>query len=632
MGKRTSARMKAIANAYFEKSTASLVIFIISIALYLQPICTSNNNPFIRDIDLIRKPIATLDEIYFTMSGDNEDVKKTNISKIFQNDYWGRPMSSSNSHKSYRPFTVLSFRAGYLLADVLRMNGLFVQRVLNIVLHSVIVQMVGILYQLIFKSDVSMVELVIVRGLFLLHPTHIESVVNIANRAHLLSLTFTLLSLDLNMNSIYSCTMYALALLSCETAIFAFPAVCVTWFCIDRINVIDEKQSRRSLLMWCKDFRIGRITLLSAVITIYLFIRYKLDWIDIPRDLIRRAENPFYNLQGLDRVLNYSHILSIHVVKCLGMGVVDMVGFSHEYGFDCVPRIESWYDRRLVLPFMLSSGLVSVLVKCSRRHKRDMKSSHDGMLLFVAFAAWMATLFPVSGFIRVGTFIADRIVIASTVAGSILWTKILKIVTSSNTCRPYGGIGIRIGNKSRKYATYVLLAFLSRHLWLKIQRRSEQWMFPVTLLLSSLETCPLSAKSNLEMSKVYSSGLFGFPIDSDTALEYAEKARGIDPDYCDVYLQLAKIYVQKNRILDFEEAITKGVICPFTMHDAYSIFQQYWSNFLSDPKYSKNIQIKQRYNSQLKIIQIAIEQEKQAQQLNPNSEMKDRIPVHGEEL
>lgn len=41
----------------------------------------------------------------------NKDVIGTNkITKIFSNDFWGTPMADTNSHKSYRPLTVLSFR------------------------------------------------------------------------------------------------------------------------------------------------------------------------------------------------------------------------------------------------------------------------------------------------------------------------------------------------------------------------------------------------------------------------------------------------------------------------------------------------------------------------------------------
>ena len=41
----------------------------------------------------------------------NEDVlASSSLYEVFQNDFWGTPMSSNQSHKSYRPFTILTFR------------------------------------------------------------------------------------------------------------------------------------------------------------------------------------------------------------------------------------------------------------------------------------------------------------------------------------------------------------------------------------------------------------------------------------------------------------------------------------------------------------------------------------------
>lgn len=41
----------------------------------------------------------------------NKDViGKNQIAQLFHDDFWGTPMSDANSHKSYRPLTVLSFR------------------------------------------------------------------------------------------------------------------------------------------------------------------------------------------------------------------------------------------------------------------------------------------------------------------------------------------------------------------------------------------------------------------------------------------------------------------------------------------------------------------------------------------
>ena len=40
----------------------------------------------------------------------NPDVFHSPIGDLFSNDFWGAPMSSPASHKSYRPITVLTFR------------------------------------------------------------------------------------------------------------------------------------------------------------------------------------------------------------------------------------------------------------------------------------------------------------------------------------------------------------------------------------------------------------------------------------------------------------------------------------------------------------------------------------------
>lgn len=40
----------------------------------------------------------------------NPDVFNSPLGDLFSNDFWGAPMSSPASHKSYRPITVLTFR------------------------------------------------------------------------------------------------------------------------------------------------------------------------------------------------------------------------------------------------------------------------------------------------------------------------------------------------------------------------------------------------------------------------------------------------------------------------------------------------------------------------------------------
>ena len=46
----------------------------------------------------------------FAITSNPDVYGKTSISEMFQNDFWGKPLASAKSHKSYRPLTVMSFR------------------------------------------------------------------------------------------------------------------------------------------------------------------------------------------------------------------------------------------------------------------------------------------------------------------------------------------------------------------------------------------------------------------------------------------------------------------------------------------------------------------------------------------
>jgi hypothetical protein len=102
---------------------------------------------------------------------DNQDVHPNNsILDVFKNDFWGKPMSSNTSHKSYRPVCVLTFRLNFIL------HGLapFGYHLVNIVLH-ILVCLVFVHFadKMVFKSF----RLAVVTGLlFATHPVHTEAV------------------------------------------------------------------------------------------------------------------------------------------------------------------------------------------------------------------------------------------------------------------------------------------------------------------------------------------------------------------------------------------------------------------------------------------------------------------------
>ena len=102
---------------------------------------------------------------------DNNDVRpSTSLATVFQHDFWGTPMSSEISHKSYRPLTVLTFRLNYLL------HGLepWGYHAVNAALHGVVTLLFGFLCKHVtFRHD----DLAFLcSGLFATHPVHTEAV------------------------------------------------------------------------------------------------------------------------------------------------------------------------------------------------------------------------------------------------------------------------------------------------------------------------------------------------------------------------------------------------------------------------------------------------------------------------
>ena len=485
-----------------------IILHIVSVGIYIRPL---TSGPF-----LLTNPSAVLDEVHI-VSDNNPDVAGTStLRDVFANDYWGRPITNNPStHKSWRPLTILSFR--WLNGGgILGWSPLFVHRIVNVLIHAATAETCSIAATLLFP-DLGPTQTIVLRAmtklLFALHPAHVEVVANAANRPHILAVLLSSLMLDPANHLLLVVVAEIGGLLCSETAIFQLPGVLAT------ITVIKWKRDYASGAQrkWKSFFAtmVGLIPRYFAVIFFglaYLGGRKYFDTLSIPDGLIRPAENPFYALTGKTRLLTYALLLAIHAGKAV---LIDPIGFSHEYGFECIRNVVDVSDARLLAPFAIYVGIGLVTLLCSR-------SGAEATIMWTVALAWLLTLFPVSGAIKVGTSIADRIVVPTTFAFAIFTGRILTALLTDvsnpkqkkEKCPTSTTSGV---TKTRVLGKIALVSLLLGSMYKRLHRRTLEWMDSLSLLESSLKSCPRSAKSNLEISKIYS-GLYKEKFDLSKAM------------------------------------------------------------------------------------------------------------------
>jgi hypothetical protein len=288
--------------------------------------------------------------------------------------------------------------------------------------------------------------------------------------------------------------------------------------------------------------------------------------------------------------------VAIHVAKAWD---VDFIGFSHEYGYECIRRINDWRDCRLLIPFAMFVGYTTVfLFLCIKQRRQSVLSVPLILLLF--HASWMVTLFPISGILKVGTFIADRIVVASTVSTSALGGIVAArwIAPSLLHWRRK-----RQWSYNRLYALLVVAVFM----WKRIHRRTVDWMDPKTLLESSFDTCPRFAKAHLEISKIYS-GLYPELLNLTRSRWHLEQVESIDPDFCDVHQQFAHVAIQENSLLEFEERLSRALMCQFTLGGSMPLWNRYWKVALNPQAQPPQLvhEARKRYERYMEVLNQAI--------------------------
>ncbi|KAJ1625734.1 hypothetical protein T492DRAFT_879643 [Pavlovales sp. CCMP2436] len=164
---------------------------------------------------------------------ENKDAMSSNaLLPIFVHDFWGRPLNTVSSHKSYRPLTILSYRANNALIGGVRPEcssrecpGGWGYHLTNAALHALVCALVARLTRVCTGAErLANTRALIAGSLFAVHPVHCEAVVNLVGRAELLTAMLICAAFLLHASAAAD-GVRGLALGAQETALFAMLAV-----------------------------------------------------------------------------------------------------------------------------------------------------------------------------------------------------------------------------------------------------------------------------------------------------------------------------------------------------------------------------------------------------------------------
>ncbi|CAD6234608.1 GSCOCG00002010001-RA-CDS [Cotesia congregata] len=286
---------------------------------------------------------------------------------LLENDFWGTPLRDSESHGSYRPLCVATFRLNHLLGG-LNPQG---YHLVNIALHAACTGLVvRVARKNLAPSSVQIrcqqsarlptvipgrwLSHAITGLLFAVHPIHSEAVAGIVGRADLLACFLTLggfLTYVAHCDQTRSPLMLLIALTSSLLAAFAKEtgisslALCLLWeFCHGESNT--QKREKN----WPRNRSVG---ILWGGLILVILGRVKIGNANTPE--FATADNPTArNPSRLTRALTFLYLpaASFRMFLCPST-------LSFDWSMDTIPRIITLTDPRNLESICLYVGLAS---------------------------------------------------------------------------------------------------------------------------------------------------------------------------------------------------------------------------------------------------------------------------------
>lgn len=523
---------------------------------------------------------------------NNPDAQgKTSIWDIWRHDYWGQDIQILDSHKSYRPITVISFRIQYWIHHVLfgttdsNDYWLLVQlHIGNILLHAVASCLVfsvaratlNISYEASLGAGI----------LFATHPIHTEAVSNIVGRTEMVSAIFGLLaflvyvSADGTLEHCFKRTVMAMALVWCailskETAFALFP-IFLWWDVLYTFQNSQRKAVRKNGLYL-------RIALLFVGVLLYLYAR-KAITVHFTVSNYRRAENPIaFSNSTLERWLSTLYLHGRYM-----MALIKPWPLSCDWSYNCIPLIHTLWDSR---NYLWVSLYLSIFAVFSIAVYWYLHGHSNGFILLFLIGFAGASFFPASNVLLfVGTMLAERVLYLPSIAFCILVAYIVHWIAK------------RVSSSWLYYS--VLFITTSMYIMITLERNLD-WRNDEALFESAYHVCPDSVKV-----------LFNLAVLRDKQNQFNEakqllhRIREIDPSYCEVDFEFGLLEFKENaNVQRTIHYLKKAVQCIYTRAKALENLQKIYNALIQGDDSKKSVRLLEEWADILATVEepIAIE-------------------------
>jgi hypothetical protein len=536
----------------------------------------------------------------------NEDTSPNSASflALWSHDIWGKSMLAEDSHHSYRPLLILTFKVLRMLWDApmcLKIVSVTSHCIATCLFYSLSEEICG-LSDLAYEASL----------LFAAHPVHVESVTAVVNMAESIHCIFYILAFLTYLRRPARGSSYALwfacvlvSSLFKETGVTVV-GVILARSAVDLMVVVMDNRRTDSIAVSVKQWRGVELPWWGACVTFLvlyaLFRLYLVNALPVLQNsggdiflessmLIRRAENPYAFLTGKERALSLAYLHYRYMRQLLFP-----YELCAEYSFDCIPSVASIFDPRTALSCVTYLTVVAIAVlgllsaalgwsgtalgwsgtalgwsgtAATEGQRKAMGDKMKPKALLHALVWLIVPFIPASGvFLRLGTLLAERLLYVPSLGFCLLLAMLIRYLCSS----------------SHSYRRMVVWGIVGLYV-AKSYQYNRAWHSETTLFFESLRTCPNSAKHNLQVAKIYVNS-----AESSTnpravlakARYHVDRAKDIDPRFCDTGYQEAMLQILYHQNATAAiEALVDNLDCVYTARNSLVLLEQLWESQLT---------------------------------------------------